>query len=88
MKNSVLFAAAMAALLAAGGKKKAPEHIPQPKAEEQVAASTAAPVGLLEAPGAYIKNTVGSVEKAKAAAAVYEKTAKETLGAATEVGGN
>lgn len=88
MKKSVLFAAAMAALLAAGCKKKAPENIPQPKADEQVAASTAAPVGLLEAPGAYVKNTVGNVEKAKAAAAVYEKTAKDTLGAASGVGGN
>lgn len=88
MKKSLFFAAALAAVLTAGCKKKNPENIPQPKAEEAVSASTAAPVGLLEAPGAYIKNTVGNVDKAKAAAAVYEKTAKETLGAAAEVGGN
>ena len=68
---------AAALLLAACGKKQ-PEKVPVPKADQQAAAaSTAAPAGLLEAPGAYLKSTVGQIDKAKAAKALYEKTARE-----------
>lgn len=60
-------------------KKKQPENIPQPKAEPQVAASTSAvPSNPLEVPGAYIKATVGQIDKAKAAAALYEKSAADS----------
>lgn len=60
-------------------KKKQPENIPQPKAGEPVAVSTAVvPSNPLEVPGAYIKTTVGQIDKAKAAAALYEKSAAES----------
>lgn len=75
-----LFAvSALAALSLGACKKKQPENIPQPKAEPQVAASTSAvPSNPLEVPGAYIKTTVGQIDKAKAAAALYEKSAAES----------
>jgi len=70
-------------------KKKAPENIPQPKAEA-VAVSTAATANPLEAPGAYLKTTVGQIDKAKAAAALYESAAKAEAAAAdlNNTGGN
>jgi photosystem II stability/assembly factor-like uncharacterized protein len=80
----IILLAAFAAVCAC--KKKAPEQIPQPKAETP-AVSTAAPAGMLAAPGQYLKTTVGHVGEAKAAAALFEKTAKDSLGAASEVGG-
>ncbi len=86
MKNIVLLL--LAAVCAAACKKPAPppEPVPQPKAEETAAAP--AQPNMLQAPAAYVKNTVSQVDKAKAAAALYEKTAKDTLGAADGVGGN
>lgn len=83
--KKIIFMAALAAF--AGCKKKAPEQIPQPKAAE-TAVSTDAPAGMLAAPGNYLKTTVGQIGKAKAAAALYEKTAKDSLGAASAPGGN
>jgi hypothetical protein len=67
----------------AGCKKKEPGHIPQPKVESPAAtadpaAEPAAPApsqNPLTAPGNYLKTTVGQVQKAKAAAAVYEDAA-------------
>ncbi|MCM2266676.1 MAG: hypothetical protein NDI60_02755 [Elusimicrobiales bacterium] len=85
MKKVFLLAAAAACLLAC--KKKNPENIPQPKADG-TAVSTAAPAGLLEAPAAYVKNSAAKVDKAREAAALYERTAERTLGAAAEAGGN
>ncbi len=88
MKHMIL-AAALAAFAAGGCKKRQPENVPQPKAEGQaVAMSTPAAPGVLEAPGAYLKATVGQVGKAKAAAAVYEKAAAAGLGAASDAGGD
>lgn len=75
----------LCALGFAACKKKQPEVIPQPKAAEAVAVSTAAAVstapaaarGLLNVPGNYIKTTVGHIGEAKAAKALFEKTAKQ-----------
>jgi hypothetical protein len=80
-----IFAVLLMAVFAAGCKKKEPENIPQPKAES-AAAATAAPAAEpaapapsqnpLTAPGNYLKTTVGQVQKARDAAAVYEDAAK------------
>lgn len=79
-----IFAVLLIAAFAAGCKKQEPEHIPQPKAEAAgaavPAAEPAAPAPAqnpLTAPGNYLKTTVGQVQKAKAAAAVYEDAAKK-----------
>ena len=73
----VLCAAGLAAC-----KKKPPEVIPQPKAApaEQAAVVSTTPAvetNLLKIPGSYIKTTVGHVGEAKAAKALFEKTAKQ-----------
>jgi hypothetical protein len=85
MKKIILAACFVA--LAAGCKKKlpAPEPVPAPKAVAGEISGAAAPVstaaattgGMLAAPGNYIRTTVGQVEKAKAAKALFETTAKE-----------
>ncbi len=77
----------ISALLICGGslsacKKPAPEQVPLPKAETPPAAvSTVTAVGQnpLTAPGNYLKTTVGQVQKAKDAKALYEETAKKNL---------
>lgn len=74
-----IFAVLLIAVFAAGCKKKEPEQVPVPKAEPAAAAVPAAPApsqNPLTAPGNYLKTTVGQVQKAKAAAAVYEDAAK------------
>lgn len=89
-----IFAAAFLAMAFSVGacKKKAPENIPQPKVEPQAAAVSSAAVAAnpLEAPGGYLKTTVGQIDKAKAAAALYEKAAKAEAAAAdlNDTGGN
>ena len=42
--------------------------------------------GVLHAPGNYIRNTVGQIDKAKKAAAVYEKSASEHIDMPAEDG--
>lgn len=79
MKN--LAAAVVLTALSLGAcKKKQPENIPQPKAERAAAVSTAPVVDQnpLTAPGSYLKATVGQIDKAKAAAALYEKSAADS----------
>jgi len=78
-----IIAVLLLAVFAAGCKKKEPEQIPVPKAEPAAAAVPAAEPAApapsqnpLTAPGNYLKTTVGQVQKAKAAAAVYEDAAK------------
>jgi uncharacterized lipoprotein len=78
-----ILAVLLIAVFAAGCKKKEPERIPQPKVESAEAAAPAAEPAApapsqnpLTAPGNYLKTTVGQVQKAKAAAAVYEDAAK------------
>lgn len=82
MKYGYLAAAMLAAALA-GCKKKQPENIPVPKAESAAAASVSSGTVLdqnpLNAPGNYLKTTVGQVQKAKDAKALYEETAKQGL---------
>jgi len=80
MKKHLILAAA-AVLGLAACKKKAPEQIPQPKAEAQAAVSTEAVVeqNPLKMPGAYVKTQVGNIGKAKAAKALYEKASKEHM---------
>ncbi len=86
--------AAVAALVSC--KKKQPETVPVPKAEpppRTAAAVSTAPAfsqNLLEAPGNYLKTTVGHVKEAKAARALFEKTARDELKSAdlNNTGGN
>ncbi|KAF0124118.1 MAG: hypothetical protein FD154_2501 [Elusimicrobia bacterium] len=78
-----LVAAVILTALALGAcEKKRPENIPQPKADQaQTAAVSTAPAvdqNPLTAPGSYLKSTVGQIDKAKAAAALYEKSAAES----------
>ncbi len=88
MNISYLAAAVLAGAFLCGCKKKQPETIPQPKAEEAADAAADAPAPAepaareveqnpLKAGEKYLKTTVGQVDKAKAAAAVYEDAAKE-----------
>jgi hypothetical protein len=80
-------------LLAACGGKKQPESVPQPKAAEGAAApavsSAAVQNNPLKAPGDYLKTTVGRVAEAKAAKALFERTAREEAAAdVNATGGN
>lgn len=83
MKTRTLAALLLLAALGAC-KKKQPENIPQPKAEPtaQAAAVSTAPAvdqNPLTAPGNYLKTTVGQIQKAKDAKALYEATEKKNL---------
>lgn len=96
----IIFAAMFCALGFAACKKKQPEVIPQPKAADAqaMAVSTAAAVstapaaaqGLLNVPGNYVKTTVGQIDKARAAKALFEKTAKQEAASLdlNDTGGN
>jgi len=87
--GKIMTAALICAAFAACDKKKPPEQIPQPKAEAPAAAASAAapaastaPVveqNLLKAPGNYLKTTVGQIQKAKDAKAIYEDSAKKSM---------
>ncbi|MDO8805983.1 MAG: hypothetical protein Q7R35_16320 [Elusimicrobiota bacterium] len=85
MKIKIITAVVILSAAFAACKKKQPETVPVPKAESSAqtsaAVSTAPAVGRnpLAAPGDYLKTTVGQVQKAKAAKALYEKTAKDGL---------
>jgi len=93
MKNGYLAAALALAALGACQKKQ-PENIPQPKAEpaQAAAVSTATVIDQnpLTAPGTYLKTTVGRVQQAKDAKALYEATEKKNLDALNlnDTGGN
>ncbi len=91
--KTTLAAATLALVFSVGAcKKKAPENIPQPKAEPQAAAVSTAAVttNILEAPGAYLQSTVGQIDKAKAAKELYEKAARDNAAALdlNNTGGN
>ncbi len=96
MKTRIAFAILAAALGFASCKKKQPETVPVPKAEPPpmtAAAVSTAPVfsqNPLEAPGNYLKTTVGHVKEAKAAKALFEKTALDEMKSAdlNNTGGN
>lgn len=95
MKLQLLTAALVLAGLSAGCRKKSPENVPQPKAEAPAAAAAAstAPVfsqNPLAAPGNYLKTTVGRVQEAKDAKALYEEAAKKSMGTLdlNDAGGN
>lgn len=84
MKKTVLIAAVLCAGSFLGCKKRQPENIPQPKAEtaaqeQPVSSAPAVNQNPLTAPGNYLKTTVGQVQKAKDAKALYEETAKQGL---------
>ena len=86
MKKIILALTAAALCTACGKKAPPPQSVPVPKAqhEEQAAGacvSTAAAVAdtVLTAPGNYVRNTVGQVEKARAAKALVEKAARERV---------
>ena len=83
--KKILFTVTLCSLGFAACKKKQPEVIPQPKAADaqavavstEAAVSTAPATGLLNVPGNYLKTTVGHISEAKAAKALFEKTAKQ-----------
>ena len=82
--RKIIFFAALSVFGFTSCKKKLPENIPQPKAGgagESAAVSTVAvkTTGLLAAPGIYLRNTIGQVGKAKAAAVLFEKAAAENM---------
>lgn len=88
-------AAALALPAFFGCQKKQPENIPQPKAgtPAQAAAVSSAPVvdqNPLTAPGTYLKTTVGHIQEAKDAKALYEETARKNAAALdlNNTGGN
>ncbi len=86
MKTYLTLALIAAAFVSGACKKKPPENVPVPKAgppAQTAAAVSTAPAlsqNLLTAPGNYLKTAVGHVKEAKAAKALYEKTAKDELG--------
>lgn len=81
MKMTIAAALLLPALFAC--QKKRPENIPRPKTEPpaQAAVSTVPAAGRnpLAAPGNYLKTTVGQIQKAKDAKALYEATEKKNL---------
>ncbi len=83
--GKLLTALLLCAGLAACKKAKQPEQVPQPKMDEPQAAapavSTAPAVDQnpLNAPGNYLKSTVGQIDKAKAAKVLYEDAAKKSM---------
>jgi hypothetical protein len=84
MKGRFLAAVLIAGAFFAACKKKPPENVPVPKAETAAAepAVPAAPAvnqNPLTAPGNYLKTTVGQVQKAKDAKALYEQSAKQNI---------
>lgn len=81
MKTGIFVAAAALAVFATGCKKKQPEPIPQPKARE-AAAKQDSEKPPETAVGNYLRGQVDNIEKAKAAKALYEKSAQESLGRA------
>ncbi|HBA61274.1 MAG TPA: hypothetical protein DCZ92_10755 [Elusimicrobia bacterium] len=92
-KTAILFPVLLAAM-AAGCKQKAPDQPPVPKttdqvqdAATQVGVSTGGAIGtMLNAPGNYMKGMVGNVDKAKAAAAQYNKIAEDRMKMDPETG--
>lgn len=96
MKTFFTLALIAAAAALVSCKKKQPENVPVPKTEpppKTAAAVSTAPVlgrNPLEAPGNYLKTTVGHVKEAKAAKALFEKTALNELKSAdlNNTGGN
>ncbi|OGR67648.1 MAG: hypothetical protein A2081_00885 [Elusimicrobia bacterium GWC2_61_19] len=83
MKKIFILPVLVLAVGAAACKKRAPETVPQPKAEDTAAAVVSTgPVkaaGLTAASGNYLKATVGHVGEAKAAKTLFEKTAQQGL---------
>ena len=85
MRTYITLAIIAGAFGYAACKKKPPETVPVPKAEQTAqaaaAVSTAPAAGrdLLAAPGVYLKTTVGQVQNAKAFKTLYEKAAKDRL---------
>lgn len=82
--KKIIFLAALAAFGFSACKKKQPESIPQPKTgpDGQAAAVSTGPAvagSPLAAPGNYLETTVGRVGEAKAAKALFEKTAVQQL---------
>ena len=85
--KKILFTVTLCSLGFSACKKKQPEVIPQPKAADAqamavpaAAAVSTAPVleqNPLKVPGNYLKTTVGHIGEAKAAKALFEKTAKQ-----------
>jgi hypothetical protein len=94
MKTVIVAVSVLALFAGACKKKEQPENIPQPKAEATTAAPAVSTSAItqnpLEAPGAYLKSTVGQINKAKAAAALYEESAKKSMQSAdpNNTGGN
>lgn len=85
MTTKLLKLVVAAAALLAACKKKAPENIPQPKAEPAAEQSAEKPPET--AAGNYLRREVGHIQEAKDAKALYEKSAQETLGAAADLDG-
>lgn len=80
MKSVLITMAAALAVFSVGCKKKQAEPIPQPKAEQAAEKTSEKPPET--AAGNYLRNRVGQIDKAKAAKALYEKSAQESLGRA------
>jgi len=84
MKRGITTAVLILCAGLAACKKKAPENVPVPKAEPPpltaaVVSTAATAQNPLTAAGSYLKSTVGQVQKAKDARALYEKSAKDRL---------
>ncbi len=83
MKNIVLSLVFAALATGCGKQVPPPASVPAPKTQAEelpgaaVAGSTMTTDGLLNAPGNYIENAVSNIDKAKAAKALFENTAKE-----------
>ncbi|PIU20324.1 MAG: hypothetical protein COT18_02865 [Elusimicrobia bacterium CG08_land_8_20_14_0_20_59_10] len=95
MNKTLTIFAALLAVAAAGCQKKAeepavpeaPEQAVVQDAATQVGVSTSSQIGvMLNAPGNYVKGMVGNVEKAKKAAAQYNKIAENRMNMDPETG--
>ena len=94
MNKTLTIFAALLAVAAAGCQKKAEPAVPEAPeqavvqdAATQVGVSTSSQIGvMLNAPGNYVKGMVGNVEKAKKAAAQYNKIAENRINMDPETG--
>ncbi|HNW44217.1 MAG TPA: hypothetical protein PKI19_06910 [Elusimicrobiales bacterium] len=92
MNKYRMFLIAALALSPAACKKKPAAPEPKPPvpvaAAEQVGVSSGSQLGaVLNAPGNYLRNTVGHVGEAKKAAALYNKTAQDSMNLDAAAGG-
>lgn len=79
MNGRLIAAVLISGAFFAACKKKPPENVPVPKADAAVSTAPVVNQNPLTAPGNYLKTTVGQVQKAKDAKALFEESARKNI---------